>query len=402
MGAAGPAGENARPANQSGDTLTGMGAAGPAAAARQVRPITDVAEAQSAAVRAEANGDRFRWPRDPQLVKDLWVREAGQDPNSDPPAAWQGPDGLVVNGAKVPVEPIAPSTGSGTERGMAVGRPRPTERGMAVPGSGPGAVRTGRTPTPGSGAPALEIEMPAEYVGRRPLVTEHAELTSPINRDPRNRMSVSGLPGSLPEGYGVFRKAVRLPSGEVVDAAVKIYPGELAARYEAEVAGAMAAARTGRGPRFYGRVPIATDPHFAGRGQDLAFAMEPVEGAFARPGLRPSDPGYAAAAAESAQAASRITDQTFRDVHDFAQAILDQGYYYGGSHGGEVQGLIGPGGRWTPIDFQGLSPLPTEPNARAAAIAEQKTWVQDEINNLQRARDNHNGIPDEEPTDPGL
>jgi hypothetical protein len=89
MGAAGPAGENDLPANQTGKTLTGIGAVGPAVAARQVRPITDIAEAQ-AAHRAEVSGEPYRWPRDPQLVKALWVREAGQAPNSDPPAARQG------------------------------------------------------------------------------------------------------------------------------------------------------------------------------------------------------------------------------------------------------------------------------------------------------------------------
>jgi len=129
--------------------------------------------------------------------------------------------------------------------------------------------------------------------------------------------------------------------------------------------------------------------------------MEPVEGAFAHPGIEPGDPGYAAAAAESAQAAGRINGQTFRDVRDFADAVLDQGYAYGGAGGGEVQGLIGPGGRWKPIDFQGLSPLPTDPTLRAEALTEHAMWVQDEINNLQKARDDHNGFADEDPTDPG-
>ena len=75
--------------------------------------------------------------------------------------------------------------------------------------------------------------MPAEYVGRRPLVSEHAELTSPINRDPEQPHVGLRRTGDASQGrYGVFRQPVRLPSGEVVDAAVKIFPGELAARYE--------------------------------------------------------------------------------------------------------------------------------------------------------------------------
>ena len=347
MGAAGPAGENAPPRIRTGETLTGMGAAGPAG------------------------------------------ENAPPGPRPSETLTGMGAAGPAGQNASPAIRPTRTPT-------------RMDPAGAAAAGRRAAAGIAGRTPSPGSKPPAAEIEMPAEYVGRRPLVTEHAELTSPIERSPDNRMSVSGFPGSLPPGYGVFRKSVQLPTGEVVDAVVKIYPGERAPQYAKEVAGAMAAARTGLGPRFYGRVPIATDPRYARPGQpDLAFAMEPVEGAFAHPGIEPGDPGYAAAAAESAQAAGRINGQTFRDVRDFADAVLDQGYAYGGAGGGEVQGLIGPGGRWKPIDFQGLSPLPTDPTLRAEALTEHAMWVQDEINNLQKARDDHNGFADEDPTDPG-
>ena len=56
--------------------------------------------------------------------------------------------------------------------------------------------------------------------------------------------------------YGAFRTQVKLASGEVVDAVVKIYPGEDAAKFNREVVGAQAAAATGMGPEFYGQVSI--------------------------------------------------------------------------------------------------------------------------------------------------
>jgi hypothetical protein len=278
-------------------------------------------------------------------------------------------------------------------------------------GGGPGGGENGGGPgrrdtLPGMGAagpagenapPRITTPMAAQQQPARRF-SETSEPTESFSRAPENRMTVSGFSGSLPEGYGVFRTRVRLASGEVVDAAVKIYPGEMASQFAKEVAGAQAAAATGMGPEFYGQVSVPIDAQYARpRTNDLAFAMEPIEGAFARHGTEPGDPGHAQAVAESEAAASRIGDNTIEDVHDFASAILNQGYYYGGSHGGEVQGLIGPGGEWRPIDFQGLNPLPSPQDAAAYqdAISEHERWVNDEVDNLQRARDD---FVDEDPT----
>jgi len=217
--------------------------------------------------------------------------------------------------------------------------------------------------------------------------SETSELTEPINRE--NRMSVSGFPGSLPPGYGVFRTRVRIASGVVVEAVVKIYPPDMAGQFSSEVAGAQAAANTLMGPEFYGVVPVE------GSGGDLAFAMEPVEGAFARHGSEKGAADYETAVAQSAEAASRITDRTIQDVYDFSKAILEQGYHYGAG-GGEVQGLIGPNGEWTPIDFQGLKPLPAPDSpAYDAAIKEHESRIQDEVNFLEKARPD---FVDEDPT----
>ena len=152
MGPAGPAGENAPPANRSGDTLTGMGAAGPTAAGRQVRPITDVAEAQAAFNRAEANGDRYRWPRDPKLVKDLWVREAGQDrtqihprPGKDRTAWWSTAPRCLSSWSPR-------RRGAGPNAGWGSAHPDPPSA-VGAAGSGRDTVRTGPTPTRVSGSP---------------------------------------------------------------------------------------------------------------------------------------------------------------------------------------------------------------------------------------------------------
>jgi hypothetical protein len=224
MGAAGPAGEGAPPrqveepsAGGGGRrTQQGMGAAGPAAAAEQVRPIRDIAEAQDAQRQAEANGDRFRWPRNPDIVRDLWVREAGQDPHTDPPAAWNGPDGLVVNGAIVPVEPVAPPSGGSTQQGMGVGAPRPTEQGMGAAGPQQGAGN----PPPGAHetSPGMGEAGPGTTqvhdVGRAPTQQQDV-ATAPTQR--QNAVDPDGNTRQTQQGVGIQGRAPAAPQVEVIN-----------------------------------------------------------------------------------------------------------------------------------------------------------------------------------------
>jgi hypothetical protein len=228
--------------------------------------------------------------------------------------------------------------------------------------------------------------------------SDTSELVDPIDRSPENMESASGYAGSQAkeDGYGAFRTRVRLAGGEVVDAIVKVFPGEAAAKFQQEVAGAQAAAATGIGPEFYGVVPVPNGPGARRGTNDVAFAMEPVEGAFAFPGTDSGDPGHARAVTESQAAAGRITDGTIESAQDFSSAILNEGYYYDG----EFQGLIGPNGDWRPIDFGPVKPLPPPENVAAYeyALAEHNRHVNEEIESMERAR--REASPDYIPDDP--
>jgi len=204
-----------------------------------------------------------------------------------PDVAKNGPNGPARNAQNG-------GGGGGSEGGGSGGRPRRE----TLPGMGP-AGPAGENAPPRRDTQPMESQevpgdietmptqetagdttpMPAQQEPRR--FSDTSELVDPINRAPENRSSVSGYAGSLPPGYGVFRSRVQLASGEVVNAVVKIYPGENAAQFNNEVAGAQAAAATGRGPEFYGQVQVPTGPEARKGVNDLAFAMEPVEGAFA-------------------------------------------------------------------------------------------------------------------------
>ena len=479
MGAAGPAGENATPVEDTTsddgggrDTEQGMGAAGPAAAAEQVHVINDVAEAQAAQADAEANGDRYRWPRDPDVVRDLWVREAGQDPNTDPPAAWTGPDGLVVNGAIVPVEAVpsaqvsagqvlpgrvipadaVPNAGQ-TQMGMGAAGPAgenappgttggggggggggagggagQTQLGMGAAGpageNAPPATRTGNTQqgmgvvgpedatAPGDTVPDMTVPDFEQEENTSSPTEETTAVSEPVRRfsetselegtiDRESRMGVSGYESSLPPGYGTYRSQVRLSSGEVVEAVIKIYPADKAADFAKDMENTRAASFIPRAPEFYGQVEVPAGPEARPGSTDLAFAMEVKEGAFPDEGVDWADPRYEQAAREASAARSRITDQTIDDIRSFGNEILDKGYYYGGNQAGEVQGLIGPDGEWSPIDFQGLNPLPpeTNPDAVSEALREHEAWIQDEVDRMEKRRVE---FENEDPTSPEM
>jgi hypothetical protein len=230
MGAAGPAGENAapraieEPASGGGDreTQQGMGAVGPAAAAEQITPIDDIADAQDAQWEAEANGEPYRWPRSDALVRDLWVREAGQPANSDPPAAWTGPNGLVVNGAIVPVPLRPPPAGSGTEIGMGVAAPRATEQGMGV--AEPHDTQQMPAPdmrqtSPGMGEAGPGVTQVHDVGGaptqQQDVATAPTEQQSAV--DPDELETPADDAGDTQQGIGIQARPPGTPEVEIID-----------------------------------------------------------------------------------------------------------------------------------------------------------------------------------------
>ena len=184
------------------------------------------------------------------------------------------------------------------------------------------------------------------------VVSETADVVSIDRTKPLSASGFEGATAGTHKRYGAFEATIRLPDGRLVSAVVKIMKpnsGNVdAAFFAREVAGAKAAAQTGYGPEFYGEVPM---------GNDWAFAMGKVEGGFTENFGRPGEPGYAQAGKEAEAAVNALTPQTAQDVRNYGKALLDLGY----ANSGEIQGLVGPDGRWRPIDFAGVHKIPSDP-----------------------------------------
>lgn len=207
-----------------------------------------------------------------------------------------------------------------------------------------------------------------------PAISNRAEIVGDFDRT--TPMEASGFAGSTAGAnprFGAFEQRIKTEQGTEVVAVVKILRPSRAKAFQNEVAGAKAAAATGLGPPFYGVIDVPGG---------LAFAMGKVEGGFTQNfSTAPKDsPEYAKAAAETAQATAAVSEQTIRDMENYGDALVHLGYHYSG----ELQGLIGPDGRWRPIDFQGVAPLPTDPAERKKAIVRHREQVADEVKSLQK------------------
>jgi hypothetical protein len=140
-----------------------------------------------------------------------------------------------------------------------------------------------------------------------------------------------------------------------------------------EVEAAKAAAATGQGPPFYGVVQV--DDGFA-------YAMGRQRGNFPvnESRARPGSPEYRQAERQASQAHSDLSPQAPYDVRNFGDALLHQGYYARG----DIQGLIGPDGRWRPIDSGSIFRLPDDPSLRKQALQEHAGAVESEARSLEQ------------------
>jgi hypothetical protein len=184
-------------------------------------------------------------------------------------------------------------------------------------------------------------------------------------------LSSSGSASSLvpADQYGVFEGTI---PGVKDPVAIKVYPDPHSV-FAPDLEGAEAAAKTGYGPKFYGKVD-------AGSGKQ-AFAMEKIAGGFPTPGARTKE-----AIEQAAKAAASITRQTIADIEDYSRKLLQEGYYYSG----EVQGLVDDKGRWRPIDFQAIRKLPLQgAPGYDKAVKTHKGNIEDEVKLLKKL----GGIP---------
>lgn len=163
----------------------------------------------------------------------------------------------------------------------------------------------------------------------------------------------------LDEGYGMYKGRVHGISGQVW---LTVRPDSESYIFEKEFNAAIAAAKTGYGPKVHGRVEM-------GKGK-LAFATDMVAGGFADDyNGETHTPGSERAKnnrKEMLGYAKNITSQTFMDVDDYREKIWESGFRY--TH--TPQGFVTPEGRWRPVDFSGVSPILDNDPEIAALIRE--------------------------------
>lgn len=223
-----------------------------------------------------------------------------------------------------------------------------------------------------AGTKSVYVSAPAPGLNVSRIVSETSIIQSIDRTKP---ISASGDKGSTSahQAYGAFEARIRIENGQTLDAVVKILPPGKNYHdvFVREVEGAKVAAETGIGPEFYGVTQVK---------DGYAFAMGKVEGFFPSNLLRPEHPDYAQAEIESRQAIDSLIPEASQDVRNFGDELVKRGYHVNG----ELQGLIGPDGRWRPIDFSGIQKLPDNPVDRLVAVRDHEGNIEREAEFLDR------------------
>ena len=189
-------------------------------------------------------------------------------------------------------------------------------------------------------------------------------------------LSSVGDPGSLTEaGGGVYD--VPLPDGSTGVAKMLPDTPRRRAALEQELEGAYQASRTGIAGRAYGLARAVINGY-----QRIGIVMDKASGGFIDVAPRESwTPEVAeAATTEAAHWRSAVNETTIETLDAYRQRLLDNGQHYSG----ELQYFVDEAGRFQPIDFQGIEPLPAEPEARQNAIDEHNQQFAKEQDKLEK------------------
>ncbi len=294
--------------------------------------------------------------------------QAAPEPGVEPPGKQPAAEGQAGEGAtEAPVDPAAVGKAAAEVGHAKTDAAGPAEAGPAVGGEA--------------------LAPPRATQAALPPAPANAEIVSIDRTKP---LSASGDAGALSrtfEHFGVFEARIRTPQGEV-DCVVKLLPKSKATFFASEMEGARAAAATGIGPPFYGEVEIS---------DGFGFAMGKAAGAFPEyldPSAKPGKPGYAEAKAEYEGARQAINEKTPQDVRNYGDELLRLGYYTDG----DLQGLVGPDGRWTPIDFSSVKPLPGDPVQRVVMEAKHQKAIGAQAGRLEAIRAEEAAVRGPSPT----
>ena len=280
-----------------------------------------------------------------------------------------------------PVDPAAP-TPVGPDGDQTYIGPAPSD-GVPVPVPGEASTQSQTVSTPAEpDATPAPVEGPADagvpaVPGAVPeSIRDWAQAIDLGDLSGAEPISSVGDPGSVTEaGGGVYD--VPLPDGSTGVAKMVPDNPRRRAAVEAELERAYQASRTGIGGRAYGLACAVINGN-----QRIGFVMDKAGGGFIDLAPRESwTPEVAAAAtAEAAHWRSAVNETTIETLDAYGQRLLDNGQHYSG----ELQYFVDENGRFQPIDFQGIDPLPTEPEARQKAIDEHNKQFAKEHDDLEK------------------
>ncbi|MBN9502679.1 MAG: hypothetical protein BGO01_02380 [Armatimonadetes bacterium 55-13] len=151
---------------------------------------------------------------------------------------------------------------------------------------------------------------------------------------------------------GMFRGRI---AGVSHDVMITIFPIDEKSKFESQLAAAIAAEKTGLGPKVYGKVEMGD--------KKIAFAMDEVKGDFADDYYRDTDPEQRDLNKRLMMSAAKdITETTFVDLDNYRNSIWENGFYYTNT----VEGFVAADGHWKPVNFYNTAAI-TETTDQAEA-----------------------------------
>jgi hypothetical protein len=289
--------------------------------------VTPADEALESAVDAKWLLDQynmFRKEVDSSLPK---MRQAA---DKNPGGGWK-PDGAPKTGppaagkpAGAPGPSAAPSGPSGPQN-LYTPQPPDLKKGAALPAA---AVAT-----------AKAVDKMMDKDGKKP--------TAAVG--PQNAVQSAGFSSSkAKEGIGMFITTIPGVKNEVF---VTVMSADDRAKFEQQFGAALAAEKTGFGPKVHGKIDMGKDK--------LAFATDVVKGGYAdaykNSGTTPDDQvsPTVGSKGEMMKNAANVTPTTFADVENYCKSIFESGFYYVGP----VDGFVAPDGHWKPVNFYNAAPM---------------------------------------------
>lgn len=281
--------------------------------------VTPADEALEAAVDGQWLLDQynmFKKEVDQSLPK---MRDAAE---KNPAGGWKADDAPKMGGpaAGKPASPGSPApTPSGPTGQVFTPKPSDLKSGATLPAA---AIATKKA-----------VDKAMDKDGKKPTASV----------GPENAVKSAGFSSSkAKEGIGMFIGTI---PGLKTEVFITVMSADDRSKFEQQFGAAMAAEKTGFGPKVHGKIDMGKDK--------LAFATDVVKGGYAdaykSSGTTPDDQvsSQYGNKGEMMKNAATIKPETFLDVENYCKSIFESGFYYVGP----VDGFVTPEGRWKPVNF---------------------------------------------------